>query len=154
MLSKKTKYGLKAIIYLAKQYETKQPVLISKLAEDEKIPKKFLELILLDLKNASLLQSKMGKGGGYFLAKPPAQIMFGQVVRVLEGPLALTPCVSQMAYEKCAECVNEELCEIRLVMKNTRDAMAKILDGISLQESIVKTSEARQEISKTLIFDI
>ena len=154
MLSKKTKYGLKALIYLAKKYESKMPVLISKLAQDEKIPKKFLELILLELKNAGLLQSKMGKGGGYLLAKPPAQITFGKAVRVLEGPLALTPCVSQTAYEKCAECLTEELCEIRLVMKNTRDAMAKILDGISLQESILKTHEACQEISKTMAFDI
>lgn len=154
MLSKKTKYGLKALIYLAKKYESKAPVLISKLAEDEKIPKKFLELILLDLKNAGILQSKMGKGGGYFLGKPPAQVTFGQAVRVLEGPLALTPCVSQMSYEKCVECIDEQLCEIKLVMKNTRDAMAKILDGISLQESISKTHEAQQALSKTLIFDI
>ncbi len=154
MLSKKTKYGLKALIYLAKKYESKKPVLISKLAVDEKIPKKFLELILLELKNAGLLQSKMGKGGGYLLAKPPLQITFGQSVRVLEGPLALTPCVSQMSYEKCVECLTEDLCEIRLVMKNTRDAMAKILDGVSLQQSILQTHEARQEISRTLPFDI
>lgn len=154
MISKKTKYGLKAIIYLAKQHTSKVPVLISKLAEDEKIPRKFLELILLDLKNAGLLQSKMGKGGGYFLAKPPAQITFGQVIRVLEGPLALTPCVSQTAYEKCAECIDEISCEIKIVMRDTREAMAKILDGINLQEAIVKTHEARQELSKTLAFDI
>lgn len=154
MLSKKTKYGLKALIYLAKKFESKTPVLISKLAQDEKIPKKFLELILLDLKNGGLLQSKMGKGGGYFLAKAPVQITFGQAIRILEGPLALTPCVSQTAYEKCAECLTEELCEIRLVMKSTRDAMAKILDGVSLRDSIMKTHEARQEISKTMAFDI
>lgn len=154
MISKKTKYGLKALLYLAKKYESKTPVLISKLAEEEKIPKKFLELILLDLKNAGILQSKMGKGGGYFLAVPPPQITFGQAIRVLEGPLALTPCVSQTAYEKCAECKDEDSCEIRMVMKNTRDAMAEILDKVSLQEAIAKTREARQKISKTLVFDI
>lgn len=141
MLLKKTKYGLKAVLYLAKKYEPKAPVLISKLAQDEKIPRKFLEVILLDLKNAGFLQSKMGKGGGYFLAKPPEQIMFGQIIRALEGPLALTTCVSQTAYKKCSECLDEQLCEIRFVMKSTRDAVAHILDRVSLRDAALRKLE-------------
>ncbi len=99
MISKKTKYGLNAVIYLAKEFD-KGAVLISDLAEDEKMPKKFLEAILLELKNRGILQSKKGKGGGYTLAKSPKEITVGEIVRALEGPLAPVSCVSQTAYQK------------------------------------------------------
>ena len=142
MLSMKAKYGLRALLYLAEQPE-QVPVLISDLAEKESIPKKFLELILLDLKNHGILQSKKGKGGGYFLAMPPGKINLGSVMRLLEGPLAPLPCVSRTAYRKCDECEDENTCAIRMVMKEVREATAKILDGTTLQDMIdrVQNSE-------------
>lgn len=133
MLSKKTKYGLRALLFLTRDYG-RGPVLISDLAEEERIPKKFLEAILLQLKNAGVLASRKGKGGGYVLAQAPEDISVGKVVRLLEGPLAPVPCVSVMAYQKCPECGDEGTCGIRLVMKDVRDAIAHILDNTSLRE--------------------
>ena len=143
MISKKTKYGLKALIYLAREYD-KGPTLIADLARDERIPKKFLELILLALKNKGVLQSKKGKGGGYYLGRPPAKISMGEVVRLLEGPLAPVPCVSVMAYAKCEECIDEQTCGIRLVMKDVRDAIADILDGTTLADVLDRVERASQ----------
>jgi Rrf2 family protein len=131
MLSKKTKYALKALVYLARQEESRH-VLISKIAEAEGIPRKFLELILLDLKNQGILHSKKGRGGGYALARPAHSIFLGQIVRLFDGPLALLPCVSVTAYRRCEECSDEESCGIRMVMKRVRDATARILDRTSL----------------------
>ena len=146
MISKKTKYGLQALLLLAREYG-QGPLLISELAEREGIPKKFLEYILLQLKNAGVLQSQKGKGGGYALAKAPAEISVGQAVRILEGPLAPVPCVSVMAYQKCQECRDERTCGIRLVMKDVRDAMARILDHTSLQDMLLRSEdEARKQL--------
>jgi Rrf2 family protein len=146
VISKKTKYGLQALLLLAREYG-QGPLLISELAEREGIPKKFLEYILLQLKNAGLLQSQKGKGGGYALAKAPAEISVGQAVRILEGPLAPVPCVSVMAYQKCQECRDERTCGIRLVMKDVRDAMARILDHTSLQDMLLRSEdEARKQL--------
>lgn len=133
MISRKTKYGLQSVIYLAKKHG-EGPVLISDLAREERIPQKFLELILLELKNKGVLQSKKGKGGGYALAKVPHEITVGEVIRILEGPLAPVPCVSQTAYRKCEECRDESTCAIRVVMKQVRDAMANILDNTTLMD--------------------
>lgn len=138
MISKKTKYGLQALVTLAKRYEEQKPLLISEISEANRIPKKFLELILLELKNNGILSSRKGKGGGYLLAKHPDLIPVGSVVRVLEGALAPVPCVSHTAYQKCDECINESECEIRLIMKEVRDATAAILDGTSLEDLILK----------------
>lgn len=137
MLNKKTKYGLHALIHLAREY-SQGSVLITDLAEEEGLPKKFLEAILLDLKKQGLLLSKKGKGGGYALAKPPDQIRLGQVIRVLEGPLAPVSCVSQTMYRRCEECRDERLCPIRMVMKDVRDATANILDQTSLNDVLEK----------------
>src|SRR4026209_1449532 len=109
VLTRKSKYGLKALLVLAEESD-RGPVLISELADRQRIPKKFLEAILLELKRAGLLHSKREKGGGYVLGRKPAEITVGQVIRVLEGPLALTPCVSVTAYRKCDECVDEKTC--------------------------------------------
>lgn len=147
MLSKKTKYGLQALLVLAAEYAKSQPVLISKIAESERIPKKFLELILLELKNKGILQSKMGKGGGYFLAKPPAQISMGNIIRVLDGPLSPLPCLSQTAYRKCDECKDESTCAIRLTMKEVRDETVKLLEGTSLQDMFDKAQITQQTLS-------
>src|SRR5262245_59003836 len=131
MLSKKSKYGLKAVLALAGA-SGQGPVLISDLVERHRLPRKFLEAILLELKRHGILQSKKGKGGGYFLRDAPSEITLGRVIRVLEGPLALTPCVSQTAYMKCDECLDEQACGIRLAMKEVRDATAQILDSMTL----------------------
>lgn len=133
MLSKKAKYALQAIMILSREYN-KGPILISDIASQEHIPQKFLEMILLQLKNKGILQSKKGKGGGYFLGRPPDQITFGEVIRVLDGPLAPVPCVSETAYMKCEECDDEETCGIRMVMKEVRDGIAEILDGTSFKD--------------------
>mgnify|MGYP001350196089 CR=1 FL=1 len=141
MISMKTKYGLKALIYLARRYE-QGPILIADLAREERIPKKFLENILLNLKNAGVLQSRKGRGGGYSLGRPPEKITFGQAIRLMEGPLAPVPCVSEMAYARCTECGSELSCGIRLVMKDVRDEMARILDGTTLADVLVKIDRA------------
>ena len=141
MISKKTKYGLHALIYLSQKYN-KGPVLIADLASEENIPKKFLELILLELKNHRLLESKKGKGGGYQLAKDPKEIKLGQIVRILDGPLAPVSCVSEVAYKRCKECMDEDSCGIRLVMKDVRDAMSNILDKTSLEDVVSRMKDA------------
>ena len=144
MINKKTKYGLHALLHLAKRYP-QGAVLITDLAQEENIPKKFLETILLDLKKSGLLHSKKGKGGGYSLARPPEKILLGQVIRILEGPLAPVSCVSQTAYHRCAECPDEKLCGIRLVMKEVRDAIANILDKTSLSDVLNGVKTARRK---------
>src|SRR5258706_5031734 len=131
VLSGKSKYGFKALLVLA-QEAGRGPVLISELAERDAIPKKFLEAILLELKRHGLVQSRKGKGGGYFLRRKPSEITFGEVIRVLEGPLAMVPCVSQTAYMKCTECVDELTCGVRFAMKDVREAPARIHDHTTL----------------------
>ncbi len=131
MLTKKSKYGLKALLLLAKE-PGDRPMLVSDLAAREGLPKKFLESILLELKCHGVVQSKKGRGGGYFLRRRPEEITFGEVMRVLDGPLAAVPCVSRMAYMECAECLDERTCGVRLAMKDVRDATADILDHTTL----------------------
>jgi Rrf2 family protein len=152
MLSKKSKYALKAMMVLAKEYG-QGPVLISDLAQREGIPRKFLELILLELKNQGLLQSKKGKGGGYFLGREPRAISVGHIIRVLDGPIAPLPCVSKTAYMRCRECRDERSCGIRIVMKEVRDATAKIMDSTSL-EDMLKRVEAVVTGNESLSFSI
>ena len=137
MLSMKAKYGLRAVTALAK-YPATGPVLIADLAAREQIPRKFLELILLDLKRKGILQSKKGKGGGYNLSRAPSLISVGEIIRALDGPIALLPCVSQTAYQRCEECVDEYTCGIRHVMKEVRDATAGILDATTLEDLVAR----------------
>ena len=131
MLTRKGKYGLKAMILLAREHGH-GPVLIGDLAEQEAIPKKFLENILLALKHRGLVQSRKGPRGGYQLGRTPDQISVGEIVRALDGPLALVSCVSQTAYAPCEECVTEKDCAVRRVFQEVRDETARILDGTSL----------------------
>jgi Rrf2 family protein len=133
MLSMKAKYALKALAHLASAGH-EGPVLIADLATRERIPKKFLELILLELKQHGLLTSKPGRGGGYALAKRPEDIAIGNVLRIVDGPLALLPCVSKTAYRRCAECVDETTCGIRSVMRDVHAATTRILDGTTLAD--------------------
>src|SRR3954469_10072540 len=132
-LSQKTKYALTALQRLARE-RGNGPVLIADLAEQDAIPRKFLELILLELKNHGLLESKRGKGGGYQLRKPPEQIALGEIIRLFDGPLAPIPCASERAFRKCDECEDISTCGTRLVMREVRDAMAKILDNTTLAD--------------------
>ena len=132
MLSKKSKYGLKAMLELAAVDAGQRPLQAGELADRQRLPKKFLEAILLDLTRHGLLQSKLGRGGGYVLARKPGDITVGEIIRVLEGPLALIPCVSRTAYRKCDECLDEATCGVRLAMKEVRDATAHILDNTTL----------------------
>ncbi len=131
MLTKRSKYGLKAVLYMAGQVD-RGPISVAEVAEHERIPRKFLEAILLDLKRHGLLHSKTGKGGGYSLGRAPGEITVGQIIRTLDGPLALVPCVSQTAYARCEECADEATCGVRLAMKEVRDATAQILDHTTL----------------------
>jgi len=137
---------------LAKEYG-QGPVLISDIANREALPRKFLELILLELRNHGILGSKKGKGGGYFLARRPELVHLGEVLRVLEGPLAPLPCVSKTAYVRCAECRDERTCGIRMVMKDVRDATARILDQTSLAD-ILKRVELAVEGKDALNYAI
>jgi Rrf2 family protein len=140
----KSKYGLKALLTLARE-PGEQPVLISELAGRDRMPKKFLEAILLELKRHGVVQSRKGKGGGYFLRRSPHDITFGEVIRVLEGPLAAVPCVSQTAYARCAECIDEQTCGVRLAMKKVRDATARILDHTSLADVNQRLARKRRK---------
>ena len=133
MLSQKAKYAMRALLYLARA-EPDHPVFISEIADEQSVPKKFLELILLDLKRHGLVHSQRGKKGGYFLAKPPSQIFFGQVIRIIDGPLAQLPCASRTAYRRCEDCQDEKTCEIRKVLLQVRDSTARILDNTSLSD--------------------
>jgi Rrf2 family protein len=131
MLSKKSKYGLKALLVLADEIG-RGSVQSSELAQRQRLPKKFLEAILLELKRHGLVQSKKGRAGGYVLSRKPGDITIGQIIRALDGPLALVPCVSQTAYMRCEECIDEQTCGVRLAMKEVRDATAHILDNTTL----------------------
>ena len=131
MISKKTKYGLKALGYLAKQ-ESETPVQISTIAKSENISVKFLESILLSLRKAGFLGSKKGKGGGYYLLKKADEIKIAAVYRILEGPIAMVPCVSLNFYEKCSDCPNEDECNVNHLMIQIRDNTLAILENINL----------------------
>ena len=148
-LSKRGEYGLRAMIALAAPGNDGHPpvVQIRDIAEREQIPAKFLEQILLSLKNGGLLHSKMGVGGGYHLAKAPGEISLGQIVRILDGPLAPVKCVSQMAYEPCG-CPDEETCGLRLVMGDVRNAIADLLDGTSLEDVTHRRRSAGKKAGK------
>jgi Rrf2 family protein len=129
MLSNKAKYGLKAMIHLA---GADGIALAATIAQDNNIPRKFLDAILLELTKAGLLTSKKGKGGGYQLARPADAITAGQIIRILDGPLAPIACASRTAYRPCTDCGDVEACAIRDVMLDVRDAMALILDRTSI----------------------
>jgi Rrf2 family protein len=143
-LSKRGEYGLKAMIELATREPGQGVVQIKALAAHEQIPVKFLEQIMVTLKHAGLLHSKAGVGGGYRLAKSADQITLGQIVRVLDGPLAPIRCVSHMAYERCV-CEDESTCGLRLAMLDVRNAIADILDRSTLAEVAARQQKAEAQ---------
>ena len=136
MLSKKTKYAIKALVFLAKN-QAQPPMQIARIAEEENIPKKFLEQILLDLRNAGYLYSKKGAGGGYSLNKNPAEIYLVDILRITDGPIAMVPCASLKFYHKCEECHDEITCGIRKVFIAVRDASLKVLSETSIAQIVI-----------------
>ncbi|TCU33559.1 RrF2 family transcriptional regulator [Rhizobium azibense] len=136
MLTKKGKYGLKAVAYLAR-LKPGETAFINDIAARNNIPKKFLDTILLELRNVGILRSKKGPGGGYSLSRPAAEIEIGKIIRTLDGPLAPIRCASRTAYETCDDCKHPETCEVRLAMTDVRDAVASILDNMTLEQFVV-----------------
>lgn len=133
MLTKKGKYGLKALVHLA-QLPVGESSVVSDIAARNNIPKKFLDAILLELRNNGILKSKKGAGGGYSLAKPASEIRIGEAIRALDGPLAPILCASRTAYQPCDDCADPETCQVRLSMTTVRDAISDILDNMSLAQ--------------------
>lgn len=140
MISKKTKYGLKALSYLACQTPG-EPVQILTISEEQRIPRKFLESILLTLRKTGYLGSKKGKGGGYYLLKNPRDIELAPVYRILEGPIALVPCVSLNFYEACEDCPEEDKCSVHRLMIEVRDSTLAILSNKTLADIIEITAK-------------
>ncbi len=153
MISKKTKYALKALGYLA-GHNSGNLVLISELAKEEEIPKKFLEAILVALRKGGVLKSKIGKGGGYMLALPPEKITIGKVVSILEGGFALVECLNDNVKAVCEECGDPGYCGIRLVMGDVKKAIDSVLESTTLADMVERSDVARQQKSKIMDFCI
>jgi Rrf2 family protein len=150
MLSKRTKYALSALVALARE-EKPVPLMTGTLALRAHVPKKFLEQILLELKGMGIVNSRKGKKGGYYLTRPAKDIHIGSVIRVFEGPLALLPCASRTAYERCEDCPDETACGLRLIMMEAREATARVLDKATIQDAV---DRGARNIVDTLCYDI
>ncbi len=137
MISQKAKYALRALVALARA-RPDQPVMIGEIAEAQRIPRKFLELILLELKYHGIVASRRGKAGGYLLLRAPENITFGEILRIIDGPVAPLPCLSKMAYKRCADCQNEGSCEIRRVFARVAEATRDVLDHTSIADSLTE----------------
>src|SRR3979409_415632 len=135
MLSQKARYALRALYVLAAK-PAGDPVMIADIAAEARVPRKFLEQILLDLKRRGIVHSHRGKHGGYALGRPPDKISFAEIIRAIDGPLALSPCVSVTAYRRCDDCTDETTCLTRKVLLTVRDATAEILEGRTLAEAL------------------
>jgi Rrf2 family protein len=141
MLSQKARYALHALIVLA-EYGGEEPLQIADIAKEARVPRKFLEQILLDLKKRGIVRSLRGRSGGYLIGKPPRDISFADVIRVIDGPLALAPCVSVTAYHKCEDCVDEATCAIRKVLLAARDATADVLESRNIAQAVLIARKA------------
>jgi Rrf2 family protein len=141
MLSQKARYALHALIVLA-EHAGDTPLQIAEVAEEARVPRKFLEQILLDLKKRGIVRSQRGRAGGYLLGKPAKEISFADVIRVIDGPLALAPCVSVTAYHKCEDCVDEATCAIRKVLLAARDATATVLESRTIAQAALTARKA------------
>jgi Rrf2 family protein len=153
MISKKSKYAFMALIHMA-GLPSGKPVLISDLAKDGNIPKKFLEYILLTLRKGGILQSKIGKGGGYFLAVPPNQITIGSIVRILEGDIAPIQCLSTTNHAHCEECQDEATCGIKLTFADVNDALTKVMDGLTIADMVERSENERNKIENVMNYSI
>lgn len=135
MLSQKAKYALQALSYLASHYKEGRPVLIQEISERKRIPLKFLQGILLELKNEDILMSYRGRSGGYMLSHPPKEITLARIIRIIDGPIALLSCVSMNFYKACENC-DENTCRINPVMAEARDAILKVLEKRTIRDII------------------
>ncbi|HWH22217.1 MAG TPA: Rrf2 family transcriptional regulator [Allosphingosinicella sp.] len=135
MLSQRTRYTIRALLHLADRYG-EGPVQLTEIAEAQNIPPKFLTVMLSQMRRSGVVESLRGREGGYWLAKPPQQISYGEIVRLTRGSLGLLPCASRYAYEKCEHCISEDKCRLHRVMLMVRDETAKILDNISLADPV------------------
>ena len=142
MISNKAKYALKALVFLAKAHREGRIVSASEIAESDHIPKKFLEQILLQLKHRGIVASQRGKAGGYTLGRRPEEVTFGEVLRLIDGPIAPLPCLSRIAYERCEDCADEANCEVRRVFSSVADATRAVLDRTTLATAIRGQAEA------------
>ena len=142
MLTQRSRYALRAMLVLANEVADAPPVPMSRIADEAQIPRKFLEIILGELRNAGFVVSTRGKAGGFHLARPAHLISFGDIIRAIEGPLALVPCVSRTAYKRCKDCRDEATCAIRRAMLRVRDDTARILDGTSLAAATAEDLQA------------
>lgn len=141
MISQKARYALRAVVALAKSQGSGNVVVISDIAAHEHIPKKFLELILLDLKHHGIVNSRRGKAGGYFLSRPAGEITFGEILRIIDGPIALLPCLSIIAYRRCDDCASEQRCEVRRVFARVAEASRNVLDNTTVADAVGSGNE-------------
>lgn len=144
MLSKKSKYAINALVYLARQARenSERKVQVAEISEAQNIPRKFLETILLELKRNGILESKMGRGGGYYLCKSPSEVNLAELHRIFDGAIGLLPCVTYQYYEKCEECRDEETCGIRDAILEVRNKTVEILKENTLQ-AILETEDRK-----------
>ncbi len=139
MISQKAKYALRALVALAR---AEQSLAVAEIAEEQSIPRKFLEQILLDLKHHGLVHSRRGRFGGYALLRPADEITFGQVLRLIDGPIAPLPCLSRIAYRRCEDCKSESECEIRHVFSAVADSVRQVLDQATIADALAGASAA------------
>src|SRR6195952_6110338 len=143
MISQKAKYALRALLALCKA-PAESSLMIGEISKAQAIPKKFLEQILLELKRAGIVMSRRGGLGGYVLLRPADKLTFGEVLRLIDGPIAPLPCLSKIAYRRCRDCADEGTCEIRHVFARVAVATREVLDRTSLAEAMVRTLELLQ----------
>ena len=135
MLSQRTRYTIRALLHLADRYG-EGPVQLGEIALAQNLPSKFLTVILSQMRRAGLVDTMRGREGGYWLARPPNEISYGEIVRLTRGSLGLLPCASRLAYEQCRNCISEDKCRLHRAMLMVRDETARILDGLSLADSV------------------
>jgi Rrf2 family protein len=153
MLTMKTRYAFKALAVLAEK-SNQEPTLSGEIAEQELIPKKFLEAILRELRQHGIVVAQRGRGGGYTLARKPEEISLATVIRALDGPIAPVPCLSRMAYRRCEECKSEKTCGVRLVLKDLHEATTTILERTSLADLVRRAREEATETARKLSYSI
>lgn len=135
MLSQRTRYTIRALLHLADRFG-QGPVQLSEIAERQNIPAKFLTVMLSSMRRAGVVETMRGREGGYWLARPPHEISYGEIVRLTRGSLGLLPCASRLAYQQCTNCISEDKCRLHRVMLMVRDETARILDGLSLADAV------------------
>ena len=134
MLSQKARYALRALLHIV-EHGTARTIQVGEMAEMQNIPRKYLEFIMVDLKKAGLVTSRRGPGGGYALARPATEICFSEVIRAIDGPIALVPCASENFYARCDDCHDEATCAIRRVLMKVRNSAVEILEKTSLADA-------------------